>query len=89
LPPEADAVISFENTRIISVLPTLPQEEAEVATLIPISKGENVRGPGSDVRKGDVVAKRGDVIRAGEIGSLVFVGRKDVSRLSNSNRHPY
>lgn len=80
LPPEADAVIMVEDTRLITISSTVPQEETQVQTMAKVAKGENVRDPGSDVRLGEVVAKKGDVVSAkgGEIGTLVFLGKKEV-----------
>lgn len=55
-------------------------EEDEVRTLAQVSPGENTRKPGSDVRKGNLVLPLGEVITSagGEIGTLAFVGRKEV-----------
>ncbi|KAJ7639466.1 hypothetical protein FB45DRAFT_905679 [Roridomyces roridus] len=55
-------------------------EENEVECLVQVPAGENVRAPGSDVSKGDVVLQKGDIIlsEGGEIGTLAFVGRKEV-----------
>jgi gephyrin len=55
-------------------------EEKEVETLVQMPSGENVRAPGSDVKQGDLVLQRGGIIRSagGEIGTLAFVGRKEV-----------
>lgn len=56
-------------------------EESQVKTLVQVSAGENTRQPGSDVRTGDLVLQKDDVITSlgGEIGTLSFVGRKEVS----------
>ena len=53
-------------------------------TLVQVDEGENVRQPGSDVRKGDAVMREGERITrgGGEVGTLVFVGRKEVSFFS-------
>ncbi|KAJ7639510.1 MoeA, N-terminal and linker domain-containing protein [Roridomyces roridus] len=55
-------------------------EEKEVECLVQVPAGENVRAPGSDVSKGDLVLQKGDIIlrEGGEIGTLAFVGRKEV-----------
>jgi gephyrin len=55
-------------------------EEAEVEALAQVSPGENVRKPGSDVRRGDLALERGTVVSAagGEVGTLAFVGRQTV-----------
>lgn len=55
-------------------------EELEVKLLVGASKGENVRQPGSDTRAGELVLKSGTRIteRGGEVGTLAFVGRREV-----------
>lgn len=55
-------------------------EESQVKTLVQVPVGENVRLPGSDVRTGDLVLQKNYVITSlgGEIGTLAFVGRKEV-----------
>ncbi|KAG9317925.1 MoaB/Mog domain-containing protein [Chiua virens] len=83
LPAGTDAVIMVEDTELVS---TVNQgnvedlEESEVKTLVQVPKGENVRFPGSDLRSGDLVLRKDDVITSlgGEIGTLTFVGRKEV-----------
>lgn len=59
------------------------EEEDTVQTLAQVELGENVRKPGSDVRKGDLVLNAGTVLRGtgGEVGTLAFVGRKEVRRV--------
>lgn len=83
LPPGADTVIMVEDTRLVSAEKGPDGsdiEEKEVETLAQIPVGENVRAPGSDVRKGDLVLQEGDRISSGggEIGTLAFVGRREV-----------
>ncbi|OBZ70254.1 Molybdenum cofactor synthesis protein cinnamon [Grifola frondosa] len=83
LPAGADAVIMVEDTRLHSTIKS-PQgedlEENEVETLVSVPKGDNVRNPGSDVQKGDLVLEKGHIINSagGEIGTLAFVGRTKV-----------
>ena len=50
-------------------------EEGQVKTLGQVSKGENVRLPGSDVCTGDLLSQKNDVITSlgGEIGTLGFI----------------
>jgi gephyrin len=84
LPAGADAVIMVEDTRLISSHTGengTDGEEKEVETLAQVPASENVRKPGSDVRKGDLVLQAGERILSsgGEIGTLAFVGRKEVS----------
>lgn len=83
LPAGTDTVIMVEDTRLVSSIKDEDGEdleEAEVETLVEIPVGENVRAPGSDVRKGDLALQKGQIIHGtgGEIGTLVFVGRKEV-----------
>ncbi|KII94617.1 hypothetical protein PLICRDRAFT_185708 [Plicaturopsis crispa FD-325 SS-3] len=79
LPAGSDTVIMVEDTRLISTHAE-DGEEKEVETLAQIPPGENVRAPGSDVKKGDLALPKGIVIRSsgGEIGTLAFVGRPKV-----------
>ncbi|KAF4575201.1 hypothetical protein EYR40_005063 [Pleurotus pulmonarius] len=78
LPNGTDAVIMVEDTALVST--DASGEEAEVQTLAQVAPGENLRSPGSDVRKGDLVLEKGQRLLAsgGEIGTLAFVGRKEV-----------
>ncbi|KAG5648722.1 hypothetical protein DXG03_000069 [Asterophora parasitica] len=84
LPIGADTVIMVEDTRLVSTHDTtehsLDGEEKEIETLAQVPVGENVRAAGSDVRKDDLVLQKGEVIRSsgGEVGTLTFVGRKEV-----------
>jgi gephyrin len=84
LPTGTDAVIMVEDTRLISTYKDADSqdgEEKEVEILAQVPAGENVRAPGSDVKEGDLVLQKGERIQSGggEIGTLVFVGRKEVS----------
>lgn len=72
-----------EDTRLVSAVKGPDGEdieEKEVQTLAQIPRGENVRAPGSDVKKGDLALQAGEKISSsgGEIGTLAFVGRKAV-----------
>jgi len=84
LPAGADTVIMVEDTRLVATYQdpggSLDGEEKEIETLAQVPGGENIRAPGSDVRKGDLVLQKGEVIRSsgGEVGTLAFVGRKEV-----------
>ena len=84
LPQGADAVIMVEDTELVSTTQDalgITEEEKTVKTLAGIPAGENVRAPGSDVKKGDLVLRAMDRItqRGGEVGTLAFVGRKHAS----------
>lgn len=56
-------------------------EEEYVETLAQVDGGENLRAPGSDARKGELVLAKDEVIGSagGDIGTLVFVGKTMVS----------
>ncbi|KAF9527969.1 MoaB/Mog domain-containing protein [Crepidotus variabilis] len=87
LPAGADTVIMVEDTKLVSVHQEdgpntlLAEEEKQVETLAQIPEYENVRKPGSDVRAGELVMSKGEKITkaGGEIGTLAFVGRKQVA----------
>lgn len=76
-----------EDTELVSTVKDAngeDLEESQVKTLVQVPKGENVRLLGSDVRTGDLVLQKDDVITSlgGEIGTLAFVGRREVSRVA-------
>jgi gephyrin len=84
LPAGTDTIIMVEDTELVSTVKDANGEnleENQVKTLVQVPIGENVRRPGSDVRTGDLVLQKDDVITSlgGEIGTLAFVGRKEVS----------
>jgi len=70
LPPGADTVVRFEDTRL---------EEEHVIILKSPSRGRNVRSAGEDVRAGQRVLERGQVLRPQEIGMLAALGRPTVA----------
>ena len=83
LPLGTNTVIMVEDTRLVSTIKDEDGhdvEEQEVETLVSVPKGENVREPGSDTRKGDLALPKGTVLRStgGEIGTLAFAGRREV-----------
>ncbi|THH18195.1 hypothetical protein EW146_g2730 [Bondarzewia mesenterica] len=83
LPQDTNTVIMVEDTRLVSSITDddgNDTEEKEVELLVAGTVGENVRSAGSDVQKGDLVLQKGELLHSagGEIGTLVFVGRKEV-----------
>ena len=78
LPAGADTVIMVEDTELVAVA---GDEEQEIKTLVQVPPFENVRRPGSDVKKDELVMRSGDKITrgGGEIGTLAFVGKQEVS----------
>lgn len=77
LPPGMDAVIMVEDTEVVA---KEGEEEKEVKLLAQVDKGENVRKEGSDVKVGEKVLEKGDVISAvgGELGTLAFIAKRSV-----------
>lgn len=71
LPSGADSVVKVEDTRLI-----VPSKDEPETVLIchPASFGEHVRRAGESVRKGELVLKRGSIIRPPEIGMLAALG---------------
>ena len=65
-------------------------EEAEIETLAQIPKGENIRLPGSDVKAGDLVLPKDTILDGlgGDVGTLAFVGKKEVGVPSTESRSP-
>jgi gephyrin len=80
IPHGSDAVVMVEDTEVVSTVSDGSNEEREIKVLAKVDPGENTRKPGSDVRKGEKVLEKGTVITrvGGELGSLAFVGRKQV-----------
>ncbi|KAH7887399.1 MoaB/Mog domain-containing protein [Phlebopus sp. FC_14] len=83
LPAGTDTVIMVEDTELVSTIKDdngEDVEEKQVKTLVQVPPGDNVREPGSDVRQGDLAMQHGDIITSlgGEIGTLTFIGRKEV-----------
>lgn len=70
LPPGADTVVPFEQTRT---------DGEWVEILQPPKPGANVRPAGEDVRAGETVLKPGQVLRPQEIGMLAALGRTEVT----------
>ncbi|MBM4429479.1 MAG: molybdopterin molybdotransferase MoeA [Chloroflexi bacterium] len=69
MPPGADAVVPFEDTG---------QEKGQVHILQGARVGANVRSVGEDVRRGELVLRRGARIRPQEVGMLATLGHKEV-----------
>lgn len=82
LPIGTDAVVMVEDTELVEADQNTKDEKV-VKLLVQVPANENVRMPGTDVKKGDMVLEKGARISevGGELGSLIFVGRETVSRL--------
>ena len=70
IPKGADTVVPVEVTK---------KEDAFVLIFRATGVGENIRKSGEDVKQGDRVVSKGDVVRPPEVGMLASVGRSFVS----------
>jgi molybdopterin molybdotransferase len=75
MPSGADAVVRFERTR-------LDGQDIEITQPVPV--GDEVRNAGEDVRKGEVVLKKGRRLKPQDIGMLASLGKTEVK----VTRHP-
>ena len=69
LPLGADTVVRLEDTR---------KDGARVLVFAATPKGRNIRRAGEDVRQGEKVIPRGEIIRPAEVGLLASLGRSFV-----------
>lgn len=70
LPAGADAVLRVEDTE---------KDGTNVRILAAVGEGQDIRRAGEDVREGETVIHRGEVVRPAEIGMLASLGRSFVS----------
>ncbi len=70
VPPGADAVVMYEKTDFTSEAVTL---------FFPVESGVNVVRVGEDVRAGVMLARQGDVIDPGLLGTLAAQGMAEIS----------
>lgn len=66
LPKGADSVIMVEATR--------RESKRRVAVLASVRKGGNVISPGDDIKKGAIVARKGELLTPAKIGSIAAIG---------------
>ena len=69
LPRNADAVVRVEDTEII---------EGNLKVYRPTHPGFDVAPRGEDIKKGDVVLKKGEILNPAKIGVLAAIGRSEV-----------
>jgi molybdopterin molybdotransferase len=74
LPEGADAVVRFEDTDEVG-RKSSRGDLSHIGILCQAKKGLNVRGRGEDIAKGDLILKKGRVLRPQEIGVLASLGR--------------
>jgi molybdenum cofactor synthesis domain-containing protein len=74
IPEGADAVVMVEDTE---------REDSELNVFSPVTPNENVMKKGSDIKKGEAVLKKGQVLGSSEIGVLAALGltKVKVSRI--------
>ncbi|KAI1346534.1 molybdenum cofactor synthesis domain-containing protein [Xylaria sp. FL0043] len=80
LPPGATSVIMVEDT-VLKTMTDDGKEEKEVQIAVEgVREGENIREVGSDIKAGDVVISKGELVSAvgGEIGLMAAVGVAEV-----------
>jgi gephyrin len=80
LPPGATSVVMVEDT-VLKTMTEDGKEEKEIEILAEnVNPGENVREIGSDIRKGEIILRKGEEISAigGELGLLASVGKAEV-----------
>ncbi|MFA5309250.1 MAG: gephyrin-like molybdotransferase Glp [Dehalococcoidales bacterium] len=80
VPRGADSVVQFENTDDDKSKKD-GKPVTKVGILAPAAPGLNVRRAGEDISRGQVVLKKGAVIRPAEIGLLASVGRLEVKAI--------
>jgi len=69
MPQGADAVVMFEHTI---------RKDTNVILYRPVSKGENVMRAGSDIKKGDIILKKGQILSSWDIGVLAALGVAEI-----------
>jgi molybdopterin molybdotransferase len=78
LPDGADVVIPFELTDEMTRI-ARQMSGSEIGILCELPIGSNIRKKGEDIRDGELVLKKGTVLRPAEIGVLASLGRGMVS----------
>jgi len=71
LPENADAVVMFEHVQIV--------DKHMIEALKPVAPAENVVQVGEDVKKGEVVVRRGQRMRPQDIGACAGIGVTEIS----------
>jgi molybdopterin molybdotransferase len=74
LPEGADAVVRFEDTDEVN-RKLSGGDLSHIGILCQVKKGLDVRGRGEDIARGDLILRKGKVLRPQEIGVLASLGR--------------
>ncbi len=80
LPEGSDAVVMVENTSL---------EGEEVKIFKPVYPGANVTPPDEDVKKGEMVLRKGDILNPSKIGVLAALGMRKVRVYEKPKVHLY
>ncbi|XGW05926.1 hypothetical protein V3C99_016356 [Haemonchus contortus] len=75
VPDGADAVVMVEHTRLVE---HNGSEELTVSVDINVKPGQDIRMPGSDIAKGDLLLDSGCTLGSAEIGVLAGSGKRSV-----------
>ncbi|MBI3538260.1 MAG: molybdopterin molybdotransferase MoeA [Chloroflexi bacterium] len=78
VPEGADTVVRFEETSEGVETRGAGKNRAAVEILRAMNRGDNVRNAGEDIRAGEIVLRKGTLVRAPEIGVLATVGKKEI-----------
>jgi len=78
IPKGADAVVMVEDTEKIKNQKSKIKNKEFINILKKVTKGENIRKAGEDVKKGELVIPQGSVIRPQELGMLAALGKAKV-----------
>ena len=80
IPPGADTVVPFEETDEYERkgLGMRPLDITEIRIRVDIPRGSNMRPAGQDIQRGQMVLKKGMLLRPSEIGVLASLGRDTV-----------
>ena len=73
IPPGMDAVVPVEEAILVS-----SSRGAKIKILSPVRKGQHIRRRGENFRKGELVLKKGKIIRPQEIGLLIQLGHREI-----------
>jgi molybdopterin molybdotransferase len=74
LPPGADAVVPFEDTDEVN-RKALGGDLSQIGIMCEAKRGANIRRHGEDIAQGELVLRKGTVLRPQEIGVLASLGR--------------
>ena len=80
IPPGADTVVPFEETDEFEMKGRGigPLEITDIKVKVDVPRGSNLRPAGQDIQKGQMVLKKGTLLRPSEIGVLASLGRDTV-----------